>query len=146
MNQLSTMRTAMWLGAVVVIAMAVFGIVAALVGLNAMNPVAAGPSQGDRIKCKGSNTAAAFILHDTTTRVTANPAELADRWADVRSITTRYSQVEQRTLYQSGTRAEIAFTRPDGNAVAVLSFDKHSELGWRLESIRRCAVRQTGEK
>lgn len=95
------------------------------------------------IRCDGGKgrQVSTHILNDSTTKSNESPVELADRWADAMSVHDRYPDAERVFVDQSEDRATIAYipNREATHAIALLSYENHPSLGWRLDTIRECA-------
>lgn len=90
------------------------------------------------LQCAGSRFVSGDVLQGADIPETATPEQLAQRYAAAmareRSIN---AAMTHRVVYRSTARTDIAVSA-DGRTIAVLSYEKHDRLGWRLESTVEC--------
>jgi hypothetical protein len=112
------------------------------VAVLASTPIsnAAGPDPAGWLSCAGDRMAVTHLTHDAETVATETPEEIGARYASSPEPgRLRASPLIQTLAYRSADRVDLAFSEGSGPPRAVLSFERHPKLGWRLELIHECA-------
>lgn len=124
------------IGAVVI----AFALMAALLVISGRSADAARPDPATYLQCSGDRFITTEVTHDSTTKETRTPGQLADAWVNgMAGQRPDFQPVAHRDAFSTENGRDVAFTNTAGRVVAVLSYERDANLGWRLESAIECA-------
>lgn len=114
--------------------LALAAVVAITTGTNATGD---GKIEQRDVSCRDGLHTSAHFDYDSHTKSDASPAELANRWAESQKLHDKFPDASLVFVDQSEPDVEMAFIQND-EAVSVLHFGKHPDLGWRLQTVTHC--------
>ena len=93
-----------------------------------------------RLQCSGGRIIATQVTHDGVTKDTRTPEQLAGAWAAVMTAQRpTFNPAAHLNAFATGDQRDMAFVDKAERVVAVLSYTRDAQLGWRIESIVECA-------
>jgi|SRR5690349_1537367 len=116
------------------------GLITAVLVISGAPATARRPDPASLLQCSGDRIIATHVTNDNVTKETRTPEQLAGAWATAMTVQRKtFKPAAQINAFAAKKDRDIVFEDAADRVIAVLSYERDADLGWRLETAVECA-------